>query len=105
MFFTILSYICMGYATLVILCLLYLGVNFYFGREEKIRRSWLFQFFARYFKLILGINLVLAAVTGKFGWFEVFLLLFALVFYGLCILGDGYLERLEKKNDPGNDDY
>lgn len=101
----ILSYICMGYATLVILCIVYLGVNFYFGREEKIRRGRLFQFFARYFKLILGINLVLAAVAGKLGWFEVFLLLSALVFYGLCIWGHWYLERLAKRHDPGDDDY
>lgn len=105
MFSKILSYICIGYANVVFVCILYLGVNFYLGRGEKIKRGRLYQFFASYFKLILGINLVLAAVAGKLGWFEVFLLLFALVFYGLCIWGNWYLERPQKQNDPGNDDY
>ena len=35
MFSKILSYICIGYANVVLFCILYLGVNFYLGRGEK----------------------------------------------------------------------
>ncbi len=101
----ILFYVYRGYACLLTLCICYLGINLYIGRGEKIRQGYLFRFFARWFKLILFSHLFFGAVIGELGWIEVFFLLFVLVFYGLCIGGDWYLERLAKKNDPDNDDY